>query len=64
MRAFGTVGYYLSDESYSKYEKNFINMVDYWFANDKSVVWIWGLRKRCKLCCKNEVQRNNARRKK
>lgn len=40
MRAFGTVGYYLSDEAYSKYEEDFVNMVDNWFANDKSVVWI------------------------
>lgn len=40
MRAFSTVGYYLSDENYIKYEEDFINIVDDWFDNDKSVVWI------------------------
>lgn len=40
MRAFGAVGYYLSDDAYCKYEKDFITMVDEWFDNEKSVVWI------------------------
>ncbi|MGN0487864.1 MAG: hypothetical protein ACI4HO_01225 [Ruminococcus sp.] len=42
MRAFGTVGYYLSDEAYSKHEEDFIKMVDGWFDDDKSVVRIGG----------------------
>ena len=40
MRAFGVVGYYLSEDSYSKHEKEYITMVDEWFDDEKSVVWI------------------------
>lgn len=40
MRAFGTVGYYLSDEAYDKYETEFIKLVDEWFNDDIAVVWI------------------------
>ena len=40
MRAFGAVGYYLSDEIYNKYEKEFVEMVNEWIEDDKSVFWI------------------------
>lgn len=40
MRAFGAVGYYLSDDVYSKYEKEFTEMIDDWFEDENSVVWI------------------------